>query len=156
MEHLNARNFSQAQKEFDYYISLNDRTMMGVALFGKGLLYQKMGKPKEAIREFTKAADNDFHPQVKVSDTAYLNIGFLFMKSKSYKAAIIAYSKAVNNNPNNGLAHYYLGLAYFRMGNYERAKKESDEAIRLGVTFRALSENLAKKGIKKDKKEPEV
>jgi tetratricopeptide (TPR) repeat protein len=78
------------------------------------------------------------------------------MKKKMYKDAAYAYLKAVQSNPENGLAHYYLGLAYLRMGDYERADKASAEAKRLGITFMALSDKLAKKGAKIDEPKPEV
>jgi tetratricopeptide (TPR) repeat protein len=90
------------------------------------------------------AVKNDLHSTVKITSKAYINIGTIYMRNKAYQDAIEAYSKAVESDQNNGLAHYYLGLAYLRAGEYEKAEQESEEAKRLGITFTALSDKLSK------------
>jgi tetratricopeptide (TPR) repeat protein len=146
MRMLNAKKWDHAQREFTYYLNHPEmhRHMFGVAYFGRGLLYQAMGKLDRALEEFRLAIQNDHHPSVSVSESSYINIGALYMTKKSYQDAITAYSKAVEINPKNGLAHYYLGLAYLRAGEYEKAEKEAEVAKKLGVPFTALSDELNK------------
>jgi tetratricopeptide (TPR) repeat protein len=155
---LKQGKYGEALGNFNYYLYQPEmhRRMFGVAFFGRGLLFQTQGNDTQALQEFKKAVENDLHPEVKISDKAYMNIGTIFMKRKLYQDAVYAYLKALENNPGNGLAHYYLGLAHFKMGNYERAEKASREARRLGVTLTALSDELAKKGFKTDESKPEV
>lgn len=146
MRMLEARDYDQAQKEFDYYLKHSEmhRNYFGIAHFAKGLMYQQMGKYDLAISEFRMAAENDLHSEMKVTDKSYLNMGALYMKLKSYPEAIQTYSQLVRKNPRSGLAHYYLGLAHLRSGDYENAEKEAEAAKKLGVPFTALSEELTK------------
>ena len=145
MRQVQAKNYEQAEKEFDYYLTKTAMhgDMIGVAHFGKGLMYQSMGKYDLAITEYKMAIDNDLHPEVKTSEKAYTNIGAIYMKMKNYEEAVHVYTRFVEGFPKNGLAHYYLGLAYLRTKEYEKAEKEAEEAKKLGVPFTALSEELA-------------
>lgn len=146
MRMISAKKWEQAQREFNYYLNLPEihRHMFGVAHFGKGLMYQAMGKNETAITEFRMAIENDLHPDVKVSENAYMNMGALYMRAKSYTEAADAYAKIVQMNPKNGLAHYYLGLSCLRKGDYQTAEKEGEMAKKLGVQFTAIEEDLAK------------
>lgn len=153
MRMIAAKNWDQAQKEFTYYLKLPEihRHMFGVAHFGRGLLFQTMEQYDKAIAEFRLAIENDFHPEFSVSGAAYTNIGNIYFKRKSYKDAIAAYIKALEKNPGDGLAHYFLCLYFVRTGEYDMAEKESEEAKKLGVPFTALSVELNK--IKNSSKE---
>lgn len=144
---LKQGRYDAALNNFSYYLHQPEmhRRMFGVAYFGRGLLFQALGNNTKALQEFQKAIENDLHPTVKVTENAYMNIGTIMMKKEMYQDAVNAYTKAVESNPNNGFAHYYRGLAYFKVGDYERAEKASEEAKRLGVEFTALKDKLAEK-----------
>jgi tetratricopeptide (TPR) repeat protein len=146
MKWMKRGDFSRAFGNFSYYLHQPEmhRRMFGVAYFGRGLLYESKKNYGKALVEYRLAIENDLHPTVQISDKAYTNIGTIYMGRKEYQDAIRAYASAVEINRQNGLAHYYLGLAYLRAGNYEKAEKESEEAKRLGVTFTALSDGLNK------------
>jgi tetratricopeptide (TPR) repeat protein len=146
MRMLNAGNYDQSQKEFDYYLKHPEmhRNYFGIAHFGRGLMFQKMGKFDLAISEYRMAIENDQHPLMKVSESAYTNLGALYMQLKSYPEAVRVYSDFVRKSPKNGFAHYYLGLSYLREGDYENAEREAEIAKKLGVEFTALQEDLAK------------
>jgi tetratricopeptide (TPR) repeat protein len=143
---IEARDWQQAYKNFTYYLNQPEmhQRMFGVAYFGRGLLFQAMGQYDKAIAEFKLAIENDVHPEFSVSGSAYMNIGNIYFKMKSYKDAIPAYIKALEKNPGDGLAHYFLGLSLLRTGEYDKAEKEAEEARKLGVTFSALTDELKK------------
>lgn len=151
---LKEKNYVRAKDNFNYYLrnSKMHPDMAGIAHFGLGLLYQDMGKNDMAVKEYILATQNDVHAEFSVRDKAFMNLGAIYMKRKDYHDAIYAYSKAVEHNQNNGLAHYYLGLAFFKNGNYEMAREESEKAESLGVSFTFLSEqlNTLKKSAVKD------
>lgn len=146
MKMIAAKNYDQAQRDFTYYLNQPEihRHMFGVAYFGRALVYQKKGNYKRAMDEYTLAIENDLHPRVMIRDKAYLNIGTIYMERKAYQEAIEAYLKAIKNNPDNGIAHYYLGLSYLRTGEVEKAEIESQKAKKLGIAFTALSDELSK------------
>ncbi len=151
MRSIELKNYDRALRGFNYYIDLpeSERHMFGMAYFGRALVFQSIGNYQQAVEEYRLAIQNDVHPDVKITEKAYLNIGTIYMNSKKYNSAIEEYTRAVENNPNNGLAHYYLGLACLKAGQFERAEKEAEEAKKLGITFTALLDGLAK--IKKSK-----
>lgn len=148
-----AKNYDQAQKEFNYYLRHPDmhRHMFGVAYFGRGLMFQETGDVSRAIEQYQMATMNDLHPSVRITDKAYVNIGTIYMQRKAYTEAISAYSKAIESNPKNGFAHYYLGLALYEAGEYEKAAEEAETAKKLEVPFTALSDKLNEA---KDKTKP--
>jgi hypothetical protein len=65
---------------------------------------------------------------------------------KRYDAAIADFSMVVEQEPDNGNAHYNLGLAYFETGNYQRARAEAKKAHALGFQLPGLREKLKAKG----------
>ena len=154
MKFMKSGDYSRALGNFSYYLHQPEkhRRMFGVAHFGRGLLFESKEKYGQALDEYRLAIQNDLHPSVKIADKAYMNIGTIYMGMKEYQDAIRAYAGAVESNKRSGLAHYYLGLAHLRAGEYEQAEKESEEAKKLGVTFTALADGLNKaKGAATDK-----
>ena len=146
LQALNRGSFNEAKEEFEYYLRNPEihRHMFGVAHFGKGLLFEKLKQENSALAEYELAIQNDVHPTVMIKDKAYMNIGAIHLRNKDYQGAIKAYLKAVESNPQNGLAHYYLGLSYLRAGEIEKAEPEAEKAQKLGVAFTALKEGLDK------------
>lgn len=146
MRMMSKKNYNQAFTEFTYYINHPEfhRHMFGIAYFGRALMFQELKNYGRAIEEYKLAIENDLHPVKKIADQAYMNIGTIYMERKAYQDAIGAYTSAVASNKQSGFAHYYLGLAYLRAGEYEKAEKESEEAKRLGITFTALADGLNK------------
>jgi tetratricopeptide (TPR) repeat protein len=119
--------------------------MYGIAYFGMGLMYQAKGMSEIAIDNYKMAIKEDIHPDVKITDKAWINIGTIHMKKKAYKDAVDAYTKAVAADTQNGQAHYNLGLAFVKTGDLEQAAKESEEAKKLGIKLVGLDEEIAEK-----------
>lgn len=149
LQFINQKDFRMAEQEFNFYLAPANvgvlRHMSGIAYFGRGLLYQSMGRPEMAMEEYQNAIRNDRHPDYKVTDKAWMNIGTIQIKLKNYKEAQSAYEKAVEIDPKNGQAQYYLGLAALRAGNIELAEKQAAEAKKLGITYVGLEEDIAER-----------
>lgn len=147
LEQIDAKWWEQAYKEFDYYFRSGElhRHMYGIAYFGMGLMYQAKGIPELAIDNYKMAIKEDIHPDVKISDKAWLNIGTIHMKKRAYTDAIDAYTKAVAADAQNGQAHYNLGLALAKVGDLEQAAQQSEEAKKLGIKLVGLDEEIAKR-----------
>jgi tetratricopeptide (TPR) repeat protein len=54
----------------------------------------------------------------------YLQLGILSVSQRKFDKAIIYYTKAIEVNPHSGEAHYRLGVAYDRVGDAAKAKRE--------------------------------
>ena len=147
LEQIEAKWWEQANMEFGYYFRSGElhRHMYGIAYFGLGQMYQAKGRPDLAIDNYKMAIKEDIHPDVKITDKALINIGSIFMKKKAYKDAVDAYTKAVAADPQNGQAHYNLGLALAETGDLVQAEKESDDAKKFGIKLAGLDEIIARK-----------
>lgn len=147
LDQIKAKEWRQAEQEFNFYINADNasflRHMAGVAYFGRGLMYQAMGRTEQSIEEFKMAMSRDWHPDYKITDKAWMNIGTIYMKQKNYKEAFVAYEKAVSADHENGQAQYYLGLAAVHLGDLDRAEKQSIEAKKLGIHYTGLDEMIA-------------
>lgn len=145
LEQVEAKSWHQAENEFGYYFRNYrlHRHMFGIAYFGMGFMFQAKGLSELAIDNYKMAIKEDTHPDVKITDKAWLNIGTIYMNKKSYKDAIESYRKAVAADPGNGQAHYSLGLAYAKIGELEQAENESAEAKKLGISLPGLDSEIS-------------
>lgn len=50
-----------------------------------------------------------------------MNTGYEAYGYQNYEAAIVAFQEAALNKPNNSIAHYNLGTAYYKHGKYKQA-----------------------------------
>lgn len=57
-------------------------------------------------------------------DSAYLQLGNLYLARGDFEAAIKVYQNAITANPASSQAHYRLGLTYKRLGDEEKSKAE--------------------------------
>jgi type IV pilus assembly protein PilF len=77
---------------------------------------------------------------------AYNYLGFVYFRQGKVHEAIEAYNKALGNllyeNPQE--AHLNLGVAYLSLKEYQKAKAQLEEAIRLVPTFVAAYNSLGK------------
>ena len=53
------------------------------------------------------------------------------------ESAIEYYDKVINSNPENSLAYYHRGNAKIKLGNFQDAIRDYDEAIRLKPHYQA-------------------
>jgi len=62
---------------------------------------------------------------------AYFQIGYCYLKLKSYVKAIEAYNVAIRINPDNANTYSNLGFAYRKLGNHTKAIEACKQAIRI-------------------------
>jgi tetratricopeptide (TPR) repeat protein len=90
----------------------------GLARYRLGQLYQAQSLLPLAIRELEKAAA--LNPLAGL-DHLYETIGGLYVDQASLDAAVAAYGKRIDANPNSGEAHRKLGEIYFLQGRHDEA-----------------------------------
>ena len=147
MRRFEKKDYHNALNEVNYYFNgkkfSGEELHLGPAFFCRALIYQETGNIDQAIADYKSAIRYDNFPERSVKLSAYMNIGTIYLKKKSYREAIIAYSNAIDIDKKSGLAHYFLGMAYLRSGDIENATKESVEAKKYGVTYTALEGALS-------------
>lgn len=97
-----------------------------VALGCAGLTCTDIGRWKNSETLFAAAAETAPHK------VAYNNLAFCLIKRGEYARAIEACARAIELAPNYGATFGNRSLAYASLGDYEQAKRDYDEAVRLG------------------------
>ena len=94
-------------------------------------------KHHAAMVEFSKAVD--VFEEVKAFDsTDNDNLNLLlqaFVESERIKDAVVGFSQAVVNDPDNKLNRYILGVLHRTAGDYDSAIKEFREALRIDPQY---------------------
>ena len=87
------------------------------------ILKNRLDEAQKLNDEVLKTNGND--------DTALIYQGQIQIRQHKATEAIQTLQKALRNNPDNGVAHYQLGLAFNQSGDLQRAQGEWQDAIRL-------------------------
>ena len=78
-----------------------------------------------------------------ISDT----LGWIYYKKNVFSRSVVYLKEAVEKLPNNAVIRYHLGMAYYKNGNMEEAKKELKKSLELDSKF--LGADEAKSTIEK-------
>lgn len=125
LKDMQARKFQDAQKEFMAAHKAAPQNANICYLLGAA--YQKSGDLKAAQAYLEKSLSLD---QDNVS--ALVALGQLHDQQKDYRDAIPPLEKAVTIDAKEWLAHWVLSDAYLHVGEYEKARKNSEAAVELG------------------------
>jgi len=94
---------------------------------------------------------NDEILKGNVNDTeALVYRGQIQIREGHAHDAIETLQNAVQNDPDNGIAHYHLGLAFDLLGNLERAENELRNAVRLRPDLTEAQRALAAVALRKN------
>ena len=91
-----------------------------------GDLYLSTGKNKEALSEYLKAVESD-----DVNFEVWENLLYLEVQANQYDNAISHSEKALEMFPNQGMLHYFNGLANLQKRNYDEAIFALEQAKKL-------------------------
>ena len=84
---------------------------------------QQQSSDKQTLQRVEELLTKAVTIDAKCSD-AYLQLGILSASERNFEQAIDFYTKAIDANPQMGEAHYRLGVAYDRIGDSAKAKRE--------------------------------
>ena len=87
--------------------------------------------------EFLLKKASDLDPRL---DAACLQLGNLYFARGNFQEALVAYQKAIAENPAGSDAHYRLGLTYKRLGDEAKAGSEFNDYKQLDKTESAAIE----------------
>jgi len=94
-------------------------------------LYKDHLKNEEAKREFT-----EIRRLGQLTDQDRLNLGEVLYRLKDYQEAIEALTPVIERYRNEKHANWYLGISYFEIGNFGRARVYLERAVARGVQRR--------------------
>lgn len=88
--------------------------------FWRAVAYDEMGEPKKAMHDYSKSL-NICKSQGMDSAQLRINLGNSLVKLNYLKEAIYDYQRAIEIEPENGVAHMLLARALLFKGDYENA-----------------------------------
>lgn len=119
--------YDKALKEFQDAINLGPIWDKDYIHYNLALIYVKKKQHDMAYSEFQKAIN--INPK---NAKVYFGLGELLLEDSNIDAAIAMMRKGLAFSPNDGWARSFLGDLYMMHGNTELARKEYEEATKLG------------------------
>lgn len=110
----------------------------GVA-FTIGEIYEQLGATDEAVRAYQ---DELRTRQFKNLAEVYNALGRVYYLAGYYREAIENTSQALDHNPNYVESLFYRGLAYYQMGQYEKALDDFEEAVEIVLEWDRTARQL--------------
>ena len=107
------KKFADAEVNYRKSLELNPQNIRARYNLGNALLYQQ--KPKDAMKEYEKAAPLEKNPRVKAA--IYHNMGVILQSQKQFAQAIACYKESLRNNPQDDETRYNLALCQYQLKN---------------------------------------
>jgi len=130
-----------AQKKFDkakdyYQKALKINPKFVPAANNLAYLYAEKGENIDEALTLAQSAKEQFPDDPHISDT----LGWIFYKKNIYTRAITYLKEANEKMKDNAIMRYHLGMAYFKNGDKELAKKELRRALELDPKLSSAEE----------------
>ena len=163
-----AHGYTMATQKYEEAIRLNPRLLPGYVLLS--VMYEQQGNVarsrqylEQALKidaTFAPAANNlafslvehggDVNRAVALAETAYRQtpadphvmdtLGWIYLKKGLPQRALPLLQTSAGRLPNDAVVHYHLGLAYYRLGNTDMARRELHRALATGQDFGQVDE----------------
>jgi len=124
----------EAEREYRQAIALNPNYATAHHWYGEGCLVQQ-GRFDEAIAELKRAQELD-----PLSSIIQTDLGVTYLFARQTDQAIEQFRRVLEMDPNFILAHQWLAEGYRYKGMLVEAKREIEEAGRLGDGLSALAQ----------------
>ena len=104
----------------------------------RGLLYTRTKAYSKAIEDFEKAITLIAHPNPadSMDMMPYVLYGYCHYELNNYEQAISGFSKAIEINPYYADGYNFQGLAYFKLGQYQKALEKYTIAIHFATVIK--------------------
>ena len=124
LEYANLGNAGLAVRSYELAIKYKPDHYK--AHFNLGNSYRILGRFEESVESYYNAlAVNPEHVM------SWINLGIILGKLNKNKLAISAISKAIELRPEYANAHYNLGIIYAEEGQFEKAKEEFENVLKI-------------------------
>ena len=113
---------------FDYTRAIELESDKWQAFINLGYVYTKLGNYEQAEQSLQSA----IAVMPEESIIPYLNLGAVYIATGRYDSAIESLTRAILLDPNAPQAYHYRSCAYMALGEEEKSRRDSEQAIRLG------------------------
>lgn len=117
--------------EHHYVKALEINPTYVVAANNLAFLYAEQGKELNKALDLARMAKQTAGNVPAIMDT----LGWVYYKKELYDNARIQFEACVEQEPDNPIFHYHLGLALNKKGEYARAEKALEKALKLQTDF---------------------
>lgn len=133
-------SFYEERSEYDTALKYIDKSLKICpsyfrALYNRGVVLYKMGKPEEALEEYKKALDES------TEDDIYLNMSAIYISKKDYKSAVEILLEGIEENPDSENLYYNLGCSYEKLGKRAEAVVAIKKSIELNEKILDFAKN---------------
>jgi tetratricopeptide (TPR) repeat protein len=139
--HLALKEVNKALDDFNKAISLNPDSAQ--AYQNRGGVLCVLKQYQDAFRDYDKALSFN---NPKITPATYADRGELYVKTGEYAKGVEDLSKSIASNPNGGdtapEAYHYRSIAYEKLGKPDLAKKDQEQASKLGYRGEGLTIDL--------------
>ena len=99
-------------------------------------LYAEKGGNVDEALNLAQSAKEQFPDDPNISDT----LGWVYYKKNVFSRAIVYLKEANEKVQNNAMMRYHLGMAYYKNGEKENARRELRKALGLDPKFGGAEE----------------
>jgi tetratricopeptide (TPR) repeat protein len=137
MIYENEKNFSKAQEYYEKALKINPNFVP--AANNLAFLYAEHGGNIDVALNLAQKAREQMPEDAHISDT----LGWIYYKKNVPGTAITYLREAADKIPDQPMIRYHLGMAYYKNGNREQAKKELSAALAINAGFAGADEARA-------------
>lgn len=128
------KNYDQAANNYRAALEINSD--LPIAANNLAWIYSEKGENLEVALNLAQKAKERLPENARVADT----LGWIFYKKDILLLAIDQFKFSVAREPKNPVFHYHLGMALYKKGDRDLAKRELEAALRLGLSSAEASD----------------
>lgn len=137
MIYENEKNYSKAQECYEKALKINPNFVP--AANNLAFLYAEHGGNIDVALNLAQKDKEQMPEEAHISDT----LGWIYYKKNVPGTAIIYLKEAADKMPDQPSVRYHLGMAYYKNGNRDLAKKELSAALKINSGFAGADEARA-------------
>jgi Tfp pilus assembly protein PilF len=133
MIYENEKDYKKAQEYYEKALTINPD--YPPAANNLAYIYAEQGGNIDVALNLAQKAKEQVPEDPHIADT----LGWIYYK-KNVPSRAIAYLKEAAEKIDNPQIRYHLGMAYYKNGNHDLAKKELNDALKLSTDFPGADE----------------
>jgi len=128
------KKYDQAKEYYQKALKINPK--FAPAANNLAYLYAEKGGNVDEALNLAQSAKEQFPDDPHISDT----LGWVYYKKNVFSRAIVYLKEANDKIQNNPMMRYHLGMAYYKNGEKENARRELKKALALDPKFSGSEE----------------